>query len=562
MPLFLWYNVRKRKGNMKSRIINTIKMLTGGSRMGSYLNPGNKGFRESLNSEIYIDKTGLIEKTNAVIDTRQKFLCVSRPRRFGKSMAADMLAAYYERGEDSSALFDSLKISKAASYQVHRNQYDVLKVNMQEFLSMTHSMDDMLSMLQKYLIFDLKDHFENVKFRDENNLIQVMKDIYSKTNCSFVILIDEWDCLFREFQQNYNAQKKYLDFLRVWLKDKDYVALAYMTGILPIKKYGSHSALNMFTEYSMTDPGDLAEYFGFTEQETSELCKKYEMNFNEAKNWYDGYNLIVHHQTGNESCSIYNPKSVVEAMMRHKFGTYWNQTETYEALKIYIQMDMDGLKDSVIKMLSGEAIPINVGTFSNDMTTFSTKDDVLTLLVHLGYLTYDSVNETVRIPNKEVSQEYVNAISTMSWHGVAESVEDSRKLLEALWALDEEAVAVGVEKAHDEISILQYNDENSLSCTINLAFYFAREYYMIVREMPTEKGFADICMIPRKEHLDKPAVVIELKWDKSTMGALEQIKEKHYGNVLKDYQGKVLLVGINYDRKTKKHQCVIEVQEK
>lgn len=297
-------------------------MLTGGSRMGSYLNPGNKGFRESLNSEIYIDKTGLIEKTNAVIDTRQKFLCVSRPRRFGKSMAADMLAAYYERGEDSSVLFDSLKISKAASYQVHRNQYDVLKVNMQEFLSMTHSMDDMLSMLQKYLIFDLKDYFENVKFRDENNLIQVMKDIYSKTNCSFVILIDEWDCLFREFQQNYNAQKKYLDFLRVWLKDKDYVALAYMTGILPIKKYGSHSALNMFTEYSMTDPGDLAEYFGLTEQETSESCKK------------------------------------------------------YEALKIYIQMDMGGLKDSVIKMLSGEAISINVGTFSNDMTTFATKDDV------------------------------------------------------------------------------------------------------------------------------------------------------------------------------------------
>ena len=243
--------------------------------MSSYLNPGNKGFRESLNSEIYVDKTGLIDKTNAVLDTRQKFLCVSRPRRFGKSMAADMLAAYYERGEDSSELFDSLKISQSASYQPHRNQYDVLKVNMQEFLSMTHSMDEMLVMLQKYLIFDLRDHFEDVRFCDENNLIQVMKDIYSKTRCSFVILIDEWDCLFREYQQDYNAQKKYLDFLRVWLKDKDYVALAYMTGILPIKKYGSHSALNMFTEYSMTDPGDLAEYFGFTEKETADLCEKY-----------------------------------------------------------------------------------------------------------------------------------------------------------------------------------------------------------------------------------------------------------------------------------------------
>ena len=536
--------------------------MTGGICMSSYLNPGNKGFRESLNSEIYIDKTGLIEKTNAVLDTRQKFLCVSRPRRFGKSMAADMLAAYYERGEDSASLFDSLKIGRAVSYQAHRNQYDVIKVNMQEFLSMTQSMDDMMSMLQKYLIFDLKDHFVDVRFRDENNLIQVMKDIYSKTNHSFVILIDEWDCLFREYQQDYNAQKKYLDFLRVWLKDKDYVALAYMTGILPIKKYGSHSALNMFTEYSMTDPGDLAEYFGFTEQEVSILCKKYEMNFDETKTWYDGYQLLVHQKNGNEYCSIYNPKSVVEAMMRHKFGTYWNQTETYEALKIYIQMDMDGLKESVIRMIAGESVQVNVGTFSNDMTTFATKDDVLTLLVHLGYLTYDSTNGTVKIPNKEVSQEYMNAISTMNWYGIAESLEASRKLLESLWAQDAEAVASGIEKAHEEISILQYNDENSLSCTINLAFYFAREYYTIVRELPTGKGFADVCMIPRKKHLDKPAVVIELKWDKSVSGALEQIKEKHYVNALKDYQGNILLVGINYNKTTKKHECAIEDIEK
>ena len=195
--------------------------------MGSYLNPGSKGFQESLNSEIYVDKSGLIEKTNAVINTRQKFICVSRPRRFGKSMAADMLAAYYDRGEDTASLFDPLKISKTGSYQQHRNQYDVLKVNMQEFLSMTHSMDEMLTMLQKYLVFDLTDHFQEVRFRDESNLIQVMKDIYAKTKRSFVILIDEWDCLFREYQQDQDAQKKYLDFLRAWLKDKDYVALAY-----------------------------------------------------------------------------------------------------------------------------------------------------------------------------------------------------------------------------------------------------------------------------------------------------------------------------------------------
>ena len=530
--------------------------------MGTYLNPGDGLFKIALNSQIFVDKSRLLEVTNRCVGTMQRFVCVSRPRRFGKSMAADMLAAYYQRGMDSDPLFRELKIADCASYSAHRNQYDVIKLNMQEFLSETESVEEMLQMLRSYLIFDLKETFGEVRLRDEKNLVQVMKDIYGTTGHSFVILIDEWDCLFREYQSDKEAQKKYLDFLRAWLKDKDYVALAYMTGILPIKKYGSHSALNMFTEYSMTDPGELAEYFGFTEQEVSVLCEKYEMNFEDAKTWYDGYRLIAHRQTGNECYSMYSPKSVVEAMLRHKFGTYWNQTETYEALKIYIQMDMDGLKDSVVRMLAGESVPINIGTFSNDMTTFATKDDVLTLLVHLGYLTYDSVDGTVSIPNKEVSREYVNAISTMNWHGVAESVESSRKLLEALWNMDADAVAEGIEKAHEEISILQYNDENSLSCTIQLAFYFAREYYTIIRELPAGKGFADVCMIPRKKHSDKPAVVIELKWDKSAVGAIEQIKEKQYGNALKEYQGNLLLVGINYNKMTKKHECVIETMQK
>ena len=203
------------------------------------------------------------------------------------------------------------------------------------------------------------------------------------------------------------------------------MALAYMTGILPVKKYGSHSALNMFTEYSMTDPGNMAEYFGFTE-EVKCLCTEYDMSFEETNAWYDGYGMITHHQNGDTVYSMYSPKSVVEAMLRHRFGTYWNQTETYEALKIYIRMNYDGLKDDIVRMLAGDKVHINIGTFSNDMTTFETKDDVMTLLVHLGYLTYDSVSETVRNPNKEVSQEYVNAISTLGWNEVIQSVEASR----------------------------------------------------------------------------------------------------------------------------------------
>ena len=223
--------------------------------MGTYLNPGSKGFQESLNSDIYVDKTGLIEKTNAKINTLQKYLCISRPRRFGKSMAANMLAAYYDRETDSRHLFEHFQVSRIASYEEHRNQYDVIRVNMQEFFSVSHEIDEMLKLLQERLILELKRKYP--EYVTQNNLMFAMQDVYAFTQHPFIILIDEWDCLFREYQHDQNAQKKYLDFLRSWLKDKEYVALAYMTGILPIKKYGSHSALNMFTEYSMTDPGGI-----------------------------------------------------------------------------------------------------------------------------------------------------------------------------------------------------------------------------------------------------------------------------------------------------------------
>lgn len=523
--------------------------------MGSYLNPGSKDFQESLNSKIYVDKTLLIARTNELVCTKQKYICLSRPRRFGKSMAADMLAAYYGCEEDTSAIFENMKIAEADSFREHLNHYDVIKINMQLFLSISRNVEEMLQMLQERVVRELKRAYPDLV--EGNSLIWAMTDIYNGTNRPFVILIDEWDCLFREFSHNTEAQKVYLDFLRAWLKDQKYVAMAYMTGILPIKKYGTHSALNMFTEYSMADPGELAAFFGFTEEEVKVLCERYHMDFEEARAWYDGYDLVTHSFQGDTHYSMYSPKSVVEAMLRHKYGPYWNQTETYEALKVYIQMNMDGLKDSVVRMLAGESVEINTGTFTNDMTTFSRKDDVLTLLVHLGYLTYDSEKGTVSIPNKEVSQEYVNAISTMDWSEVTRSVEASRNLLQALWNMDAAAVAKGIDDAHDEISILQYNDENSLSCVIGLAFYSAREYYIIVREMPSGKGFADIFLIPRPMHMDKPAVVIELKKDMDAQGAIDQIKRKKYVKALEDYKGNLLLVGINYD-KNKNHTCVIE----
>ena len=529
--------------------------------MGSYLNPGSERFRTSLRSQIYVDKSLLIREINKLIRTEQKYVCVSRPRRFGKSMAADMLLAYYSKGEDTSALFENLKISKEASYREHLNQYDVIKINMQAFLSGSSSVDAMIEKMQRYVSMEVRMKYKDLLYLDTNDFTQVLMDVYSQTNHPFIILIDEWDCLFREYAHDTDAQKKYLDFLRMWLKDQSYVALAYMTGILPIKKYGSHSALNMFSEYSMTNPRELAPYFGFTEDEVKDLCQQHDMSFEEARDWYDGYELVELHAGGKTTIhSMYSPKSVVDAMISHVYDTYWNQTETYEALKVYIQMNLDGLKDAVIKMLAGERITINTGTFTNDMTTFSSKDDAMTLLVHLGYLSYRRADKSVGIPNKEVSQEYINAISTMSWGEVMRSITASKELLESLWDMDAEAVAEGVDLAHEEISILKYNDENSLSCTINLAFYFAREYYTIIRELPTGKGFADICLIPRQLHADKPAVVIELKKDKNAKAAIEQIKQKHYVKALEGYKGNLLLVGINYDE-DKKHSCVIEKME-
>ena len=380
--------------------------------MGSYLNPGSERFRTSLRSQIYVDKSMLIAEINKLVRTEQKYVCVSRPRRFGKSMAADMLLAYYSAGEDTAALFNNLKISKAESYREHLNQYDVLKINIQEFLSSTHDVDSLLTVLQKRILSELKLAYPEIV--EENNLVWAMMDIFAQTKRPFVILIDEWDCLFREYAHGTEAQKKYLDFLRMWLKDQNYVALAFMTGVLPIKKFVSQAGLNMFSEYTMTNPRELAPYFGFTKEEVMELCAQHNMSFADIKSWYNGYEFVAVKPNASKIIySIHNPKSIVDAMISHVYDLYWNHTESQEELKDYIQLNIDGLKDAVIKLLDGNRIEIETGTFANDMTTFSCKDDVLTLLVHLGYLAYRFEDKTVKIPNKEIAMEFINTVSTI-----------------------------------------------------------------------------------------------------------------------------------------------------
>lgn len=521
--------------------------------MGIYLNPGNAAFKESLCSEIYVDKTGLIEYTNGVLGTKQKNICVSRPRRFGKSMAAEMLAAYYCREADSAELFSSLEIAAHPSFQQHLNQYDVIFLNIQDFFSRAENVKELVSYLQDAVMDDLR---KTYRIQQEPNrkmsLMMALEEIYSVTRQGFIFIIDEWDCIFREKKQDIDAQNAYLDFLRSLLKDKVYVKLAYMTGILPIKKYGTHSALNMFGEFSMTNPRRLARYAGFTEPEVKELCYRYHMDFAEAKKWYDGYQFrrISH---------IYSPKSVIDAMLNEEFDNYWTQTETYEALKLYISMNYDGLKDSVIWMLGGGRCKIDAGTFQNDMTSFTGKDDVLTLLVHLGYLAYDANKNEVFIPNEEVQAEFIRAIKTNGWEEISKAITASEDLLDATLRRDADYVAKELDAIHMEsVSILKYNSENALSCVISLAYYSAKAYYILVRELPAGKGFADIIFLPRKNCMDKPAMIVELKWNKSAKGAIEQIKTQKYVDALKEYVGDILMVGINYDKNNKEHQCVIE----
>lgn len=519
--------------------------------MGLYLNPDNEFFRQSVTDELYVDKTDLISLINEKLNkTRLKYVCVSRPRRFGKSMAADMLCAYYSKGCDSGKLFAGKKIEKEKSYETHLNQHNVIRLDIQRFLFSQAHLNIFIDKIQKSVIRDLRAEFGDCFISDQYGLPDVLEQIYAHTKKGFIFIIDEWDCVFRFAKDRPDIQKSYLDFLRGLFKGAEYVELAYLTGILPIKKYGEHSAINIFDEYSMVEPKNMGEYFGFTKEEVQKQCRQKEVDYREVEKWYDGYLLGKTH--------IYNPKSVVDVLTWKKFKSYWTGTETYEALKIYIDQNFDGLKEAIIEMLGNGRCKINPRKFQNDMTTFRTKDDVLTLLIHLGYLTFDEKTEEAFIPNQEISQEYLNAIEGPGWDGVIRSLERSADLLKSTWAMDGKAVADGIAKIHNETaSILKYNDENSLKCTVLMAYYSAKAYYLPPNlELPSGKGFADMVYLPKPD-TTYPALLIELKWNKSADGAIAQIKSRQYTDWIKEYTGNILLVGINYDEK-KGHDCMIE----
>ena len=524
--------------------------------MGRFLNPDYSAFETALNSEIYIDKTGLLAYTNKVINTKQAFICNSRPRRFGKSVTADMLTAYYSKGCDSADIFADYEISHAGDFRQHLNKYDVIHLDIQWCLAPAKGAAGVVSYIEKSVIAELKEKYPDIISEETVSLPEAMSEIYTVTGNKFIVIIDEWDILIRDEANNRDEQENYINFLRGMFKGTEptrFISLAYLTGILPIKKMKTQSALNNFDEFTMLDAGALASYIGFTELEVEKLCDKYHKDFAEVKRWYDGYVL--------ENQQVYNPKAVVSVMLRGNFQSYWSQTGTYEVVVPLINMDFDGLKQAVIEMVSGSTVEVDTGTFQNDTVSFSSRDDVITYLIHLGYLAYDQRKQCAFIPNEEIRQELLAATKKTKWNELQEFEYQSEQLLEATLDREETLVADYIEQIHMEYaSAIQYHNENSLSSVLTIAYLSAMKYYFKpIRELPTGRGFSDFVFIPKEEYrVDYPALVVELKWNKSAHTELQQIKDKKYPESLLQYTGNILLVGINYDKKSKAHEGVIE----
>ena len=551
--------------------------------MGTYLNPGKQSFQMAVNSEIFVDKTEMIRFLNSVVNTQQRFVSVSRPRRFGKTMAADMICAYYDREAESRELFAGLKIAsqradESNAWDRYLGGFDVLRIVMTDFVREDGPIEDSLKRLVNRILDELDEKYPGVRF-DTSDFTYSLDKFYRKSGTQFVVVIDEWDAVFRVRQKDKDGQKRYLDFLRDWLKDKPYIALAYMTGILPIKKYGRHSALNMFDEYSMIAPMQLAPYTAFTENEVAGLCRKYGRSFEKVKDWYDGYELSdvippdpehrILEETGSSPTAhryaLYSPLSVVKAVLTGHIRNYWNKTETYEALAEYIRMNYDGLKDAVALLMDGGRLAVDTSASQNDMTPFHSRDDVLSLLIHLGYLGYDDETGEVFIPNREILDEFRTSTKSSEWVDTFKSFAISQELLKATWEENADRVAELLEKAHDRAGNKTYNDEAALSYAIQYAYYAAQKYYTTILELDTGKGYADIVYLPAPKYPDKPALLIELKYEKTAGGAIEQIRERSYPDRLEHYKGNILMVGINYDRDVssgepgfKHHSCVIE----
>lgn len=521
--------------------------------MGLYINKGNRDFQEARNS-VYVDKTELIAFVNGTLSTNAKMTCVSRARRFGKSLALQMLYAYYDQSCDSHSLFDDLAISKDKTYEQHLNKYITIHLDISAFITGTKDPDLIVENLEQRLISDVKNEYPDVSYSKWNTVMDVLLAVALHTGQRFIMLIDEWDAICREATNHPQLMLQYMNLLRNLFKSDNtnrVFAGVYMTGILPIKSYGTQSALNNFRMYSMTNPEPLERFYGFTEAEVRNLCQNHNLDADELMLWYNGYQL------GDNGIRIFNPTSVMTVLTTRVCKGYWAQTESFESVRTLINMNFDGVKEALEQMLAKQPTKVTVTTFGNDSNVINSKDELLTLLIHYGYLGYDTVNHNAYIPNLEVRQELLQAIKNGNRQELVKIINDSESLLAATIQGDTVAVAHSLDQLHDRNTAPQfYNNEQALRSLIHLAYIAAVDEYVKIQELPSGKGYADVVFVPRKGSL-KPAMIVELKHDKTSGGAIEQIRHQNYPLLVAELSTPVLLVGINYDQKSKKHSCEI-----
>ncbi|MBR1709327.1 MAG: AAA family ATPase [Clostridia bacterium] len=524
--------------------------------MGTYVNPGNQAFAEIADTD-YVDKTGLISAINKTIGRKNKLTCVCRPRRFGKTYAARMLTAYYDCTCESHALFEHRRIARTKEYETFLNQFNVIYLDITGFISEAKRLRKSLRVVPVWIVDAIQDDLpEEIKGKTPNErLLRFVKE----TGKQILFVIDEWDAMIREAKEDPAAQEAYLNLLRGWFKNENFtpkaVAAAYMTGILPIKKDGRQSAISDFVEYSMLNPGEFAKFTGFSENEVKRICRKSKMPFEEVKDWYDGYEL-------SETTSIYNPYSVMKAMVSKECQSYWGKTSAAEGLTDYIKRDFDGLQETIANLIAGSEVEVHTDGFQNDLQRFGSKDDILTLLIHLGYLTFNRENKTAHIPNEEVRGEFRNfLINDDVGEHWARLIRRSNKVLNATLACNDESAdeigAILEEIRGEQYAPQYYNSEQSLRAIIKYAYLSAIGKYVKLEEVPSGKGIADIIFLPASS-AKLPALIVELKFNKTAGVAIEQIKEKGYEAILKPFEGNIILCGINYNSKTKKHTCKIE----
>ena len=522
--------------------------------MGLYLNPNSALLKESMQSEIYVDKSLIVRELNKFVATENKFLCISRPRRFGKSMASDLISSYYGKNTDSLPLFEKLKIFNDESFPKHYGKYNVIKLDINGMYRDVDKKINLVKTLTKKVVSEIKEFFPNAKVLLKDTLAEAMLKVFAKTGEQFVIIMDEYDVLIRE-EESDEVFLPYLEFMNGLFKNrvlKPAIAMAYLTGILPIVRDKVESKLNEFIEITILNVKMFAEFTGFTKDEVRSLCDKYAMDYNECLRWYDGYRL-------NKDVSVCNPKAVVEAMMDKEFANHWSNTGSYENIKDYVEYDFDGTRKDVETMLGGGRVKVYVLSFLNSKKSFKDKDDVFTYLIHLGYLTYDKDTKECYIPNFEVREQWVLALkNNKNYAQTLKMINDSEKLLAETIKGNAEYVAAALKEAHSrQTNPLTYNDEATFQSAIGLAFFRANDYYTVIKELPTGDGYADLAFIPANPK--DPALLIELKSSTSTaQGAIDQIKKKNYKQILRNYSGNMVLVGIKYHPNTHEHECVIE----